>query len=116
MRPVFLWYLFVTASQPTHAVSQSLFAQILQEWKALAVLGTPILIAQLAQMANGVIDTMMAGHASARDLAAVGIGTSIWIPVLLFFFGTLGALQPLVSEHRGAERLSRIMPLTWQGI
>lgn len=96
--------------------SPSLITQTLQEWKALFVLGGPILIAQLAQMANGVVDTMMAGHASARDLAAVGIGTGIWGPVLLFFIGVLSALQPLVSGHRGAENHTRIMPVTWQGL
>lgn len=80
------------------------------------MLGAPILVAQLAQMANGVVDTMMAGHASARDLAAVGIGTGIWAPVLLFFIGVLSALQPLISGHRGAENYTRIMPVTWQGL
>lgn len=80
------------------------------------MLGLPIMVAQLAQMANGVVDTMMAGHASARDLAAVGIGTGIWGPVLLFFIGVLSALQPLVSGHRGADNHSRIMPVTWQGL
>ncbi len=90
--------------------------KILSEWKALAILGAPILVAQLAQMANGVVDTMMAGHASARDLAAVGIGTGIWIPVLLFFTGILSALQPLVSGHRGANHPHKIVPTTWQGV
>ncbi len=104
--------LIVNSALPT----PSLLTQTLQEWRALALLGGPILIAQLAQMANGVVDTIMAGHASARDLAAVGIGTGIWVPVLLFCIGTLSSLQPLVSGYRGAENFSRIMPLTWQGI
>lgn len=99
-----------------HTSSPSPLAQTLQEWKILALLGAPIMVAQLAQMANGVIDTMMAGHASPRDLAAVGIGTGIWGPVLLFFIGVLSALQPLVSGHRGAEAHARIMPVTWQGL
>lgn len=98
------------------ASSPSLISQTLHEWKTLALLGLPILVAQLAQMANGVVDTMMAGHASARDLAAVGIGTGIWAPVLLFFIGLLSALQPLISGHRGAENHGRIMPITWQGL
>jgi MATE family multidrug resistance protein len=89
---------------------------ILREWRTLALLGGPILVAQLAQMANGVIDTVMAGHASAQDLAGVGIGTSIWIPLLLFFVGTLNALQPTISGLRGAGRPKEIMPLAWQGI
>lgn len=99
---------------PDH--NQSLVARTLHEWKQLAVLGAPILIAQLAQMANGVIDTVMAGHASAEDLAGVAIGASLWVPVLLFFAGVLGALQPSISGHRGAGELHKIMPTTWQGI
>lgn len=102
--------------QPLPPARQGRLAAILLEWKTLAILGAPILIAQLAQMANGVIDTVMAGHASAEDLAGVGIGTSLWVPVLLFFIGTLNALQPTISGHRGAGQLDRIMPVTWQGL
>jgi len=102
--------------QPLPDHNQSLGARTLHEWKQLAVLGAPILVAQLAQMANGVIDTMMAGHASAEDLAGVAIGASLWVPVLLFFAGVLGALQPSISGHRGASELHKIMPTTWQGI
>jgi multidrug resistance protein, MATE family len=100
----------------TATASPKLIRETLQEWRALAQLGAPILVAQLAQMANGVVDTIMAGHASARDLAAVGIGTGIWVPVLLFFIGTLSALQPLISGYCGAKNLARVMPITWQGI
>ncbi len=99
---------------PNHQLS--LLARIQLEWKQLALLGAPILIAQLAQMANGVIDTVMAGHASAEDLAGVGIGTSLWVPTLLFFAGILGAMQPTISGHRGAEEWQKIMPTCWQGI
>ncbi len=102
--------------QPLPPARQGRLAAIFLEWKTLAILGAPILIAQLAQMANGVIDTVMAGHASAEDLAGVGIGTSLWVPVLLFFIGTLNALQPTISGHRGAGQLDRIMPVTWQGL
>ncbi|HSC67630.1 MAG TPA: MATE family efflux transporter [Cellvibrio sp.] len=99
---------------PDH--NQSLVMRTLHEWKQLTILGAPILIAQLAQMANGVVDTVMAGHASAKDLAGVGIGTSLWVPILLFFNGTLNALQPIISGHRGAGDLRKIMPATWQGL
>lgn len=92
------------------------WAQILVEWKTLGLLGGPILIAQLAQMANGVIDTIMAGHYSARDLAAVGIGSSLWMPILLFFFGVLSALQPSIAGYLGAGQERRIIPTTWQGL
>jgi len=103
-----------TNSSP--ARPQTLVARTLHEWKTLAVLGTPILIAQLAQMSNGVIDTVMAGHATAVDLAGVAIGLSIWAPLLMFFTGTLSALQPMISGHRGAGEVDRLMPTTWQGL
>ncbi len=90
--------------------------KIFQEWRTLATLGGPILITQLSQMANGVIDTVMAGHYSAQDLAGVAIGNSFWMPVFLFFIGILTALQPTISMHRGAQALHKIAPVTWQGI
>ncbi|MFO8141768.1 MAG: MATE family efflux transporter [Marinobacter sp.] len=102
--------------QPLPEVRQSLVQRTLTEWKTLAILGGPILIAQVAQMANGVIDTVMAGHASAEDLAAVGIGSSLWMPLFLFFMGLLGALQPIISGYNGARTTSKIMPATWQGL
>lgn len=46
---------------------------------SLLRLAWPVLVAQLAVVANGVIDTMMAGRFSAVDLAAVGIGASIYV-------------------------------------
>jgi MATE family multidrug resistance protein len=102
--------------QPLPDVHVSRLARVLTEWKTLALLGSPILVAQLAQMANGVIDTIMAGHVSAEDLAAVGIGTSLWIPLFLFFVGILSALQPIISGHNGSRALDKIMPVTWQGL
>lgn len=102
--------------QPLPERRQPLIQRTLSEWRTLALLGGPILIAQVAQMANGVIDTVMAGHASAEDLAAVGIGSSLWMPLFLFFMGMLGALQPIISGYNGARALERIMPTTWQGL
>jgi len=104
------------ADQPLPEVRKSLVSRTLTEWKTLAMLGGPILIAQLAQMANGVIDTVMAGHASAEDLAGVGIGSSLWAPLFLFFMGMLGALQPIISGYNGARTPEKIMPATWQGL
>ncbi|MHA7926127.1 MAG: MATE family efflux transporter [Marinobacter sp.] len=102
--------------QPLPEPRQPLVARTLTEWRTLAILGGPILIAQVAQMANGVIDTIMAGHASAEDLAAVGIGSSLWMPLFLFFMGMLGALQPIISGYNGAREVEKIMPATWQGL
>jgi len=65
-------------------------------------LAWPVLIAQLAVMANGVIDTVMAGRLSPVDLAAVGIGSSIYFTVFVTALGVLIALTPNVAHLYGA--------------
>ena len=64
----------------------------------------PVLVAQLAVMANGVIDTIMAGRLSAVDLAGVGIGASIYITIFVTVTGVLLALTPTVAQLQGAGR------------
>ncbi len=49
----------------------------------------PVLVAQLALMANSVIDTAMAGRLSAVDLAAVGIGGAIMGTVVVSLISVL---------------------------
>mgnify|MGYP002662272008 CR=1 FL=1 len=44
------------------------------ELKQLFNLMIPILITQFAQAGFGLIDTIMAGHLSAQDLAAIAVG------------------------------------------
>lgn len=64
----------------------------------------PILLGQLASMAYGVLDTMMAGHSSPTDLAAIGLGASIYSSVFVSLIGVVGALNPIIAHHYGAGR------------
>ena len=57
------------------------------EFKALAHLAWPLLIAQVTQTLMGVSDTIMAGRFSATDMAAVAIGFSFTMPMLVFIQG-----------------------------
>ena len=72
--------------------------------RELLRLGWPVLIAQLAVMANSVIDTIMAGRYGTLDLAAVGIGSSIYFSVFVALMGVLLALTPIVAHLHGAGR------------
>jgi MATE family multidrug resistance protein len=71
-------------------------------------LAWPVLIGQAAVMGSGVIDTLMAGRLSSVDLAAVGIGASIYVTVIMAMIGVLLALTPVVSHHYGARRFAEI--------
>jgi len=76
--------------------------------RALLRLAGPIFVAQLAVMGLAVIDTMMAGRLSAADLAAVAIGSSIYVSVYVAFMGILQALTPIAGHHYGAGRFTEI--------
>jgi MATE family multidrug resistance protein len=67
-------------------------------------LAWPVLVAQLAMMANAVIDTAMAGRLSAIDLASVGIAASIMSTVLMTLISVLLALPlpPIIAHLYGA--------------
>ncbi|MBE5251512.1 MATE family efflux transporter [Mixta sp. Marseille-Q2057] len=63
----------------------------------------------------GFVDTIMAGAVSATDMAAVAVGTSIWLPAILFGHGLLLALTPTVAQLNGSGRRDRIAEQIRQG-
>ena len=78
------------------------------ETRALFVIAWPMIIAQLAQMGTGVVDTVMAGHYSSVDLAAIAIGYNIWLPLLLLFIGMMLGATVIIAQDYGAGRVERI--------
>ena len=82
----------------------------------VAVLAWPILIGQLAVIANGVIDTMMTARYSATDLAALGLGASIYISVFVGLSGVMQALSPTIGQLYGARKLDAIGFEVRQGV
>lgn len=85
------------------------------EARQLLALAIPVMIAQIAQTSMGFVDTVMAGGYSATDMAAVAIGTSIWLPAILFGHGLLLALTPVIAQLNGSGRRERIHHQVRQG-
>lgn len=86
------------------------------EGRALLKLAIPILTAHLSQQALSFIDTVMAGRVSATDLAGVAVGSSLWIPILLFVYGVLLAVTPMVAQLHGSGQAGETGPLTRRGM
>ncbi len=80
----------------------------LQDIRRITHLAAPVLVGQLAVIAFGVIDTIMSGRASATDLAAVGLGGSIYVTVYVSLMGVLQALAPVAGQLYGANRSAEI--------
>lgn len=87
-----------------------------QECKRILLMALPIVIAQFAQTANGFVDTVMAGRVSPDDLAAVAVGSAIWVPVFLFLVGVMQGLTPFVAQFRGQSDHSAIGAVVQQGL
>jgi len=86
------------------------------EIKKLFQLMLPILVTQFAQAGLGLIDTIMAGHLSPTDLAAIAVGVGLWIPIMLLFSGIMIATTPLVAEANGARDFNNIPTIARQSL
>lgn len=79
-----------------------------QHGRKIALLAWPILLGQLAVIANGVIDTAMTARFSSTDLAALAVGSSIYISIFVGLNGVLHALSPVIGQLFGAKRFTEI--------
>jgi MATE family multidrug resistance protein len=63
-----------------------------------------------------VTDTLVAGRSSPEALAALSVGSSLYITVFVALMGVLQALLPILSEHVGAGRKHAIGHCFEQGL
>lgn len=63
-----------------------------------------VLVGQLAVMAYGVTDTLVAARHSSEALAALSVGSAVYISIFVALNGMLQALLPVWAEHHGAGR------------
>nr|WP_244302805.1 MATE family efflux transporter [Pseudomonas saxonica] len=90
--------------------------RVTTEVRALLALALPIIVSQVATTAMGFVDAVMAGRVGPRDLAAVALGNSIWVPVFLLMSGILLATTPKVAQRFGADTHSDIGPIVRQAL
>ncbi|MET3389827.1 MATE family multidrug resistance protein [Variovorax sp. 1140] len=63
-----------------------------------------VLVGQLAVMAFGVTDTIVAGRYSEHALAALSVGAAVFVSVYVSLMGVLQALLPVWAELHGGGR------------
>ncbi len=86
------------------------------EAKRLLKLGVPVYIAQLASTGMTFADTVMTGQASAVDMAAVAVSSSVWHPISLFGVGILLVLTPFSAQLVGEGKANETPHILRQGI
>ena len=75
-----------------------------------------VLVGQLAVMAFGITDTIVAGRFSDTALAALAVGSATYITVHITLMGMLQALLPVWAELQGANRASAVGPSVRQAL
>ena len=78
------------------------------EFRQLIKIGIPIFGSQLSYALMGTTDTIIAGRASANDLAGLAVGTAFSNTVWFFFTGIIFAVTPIVAQLYGAKKFLEI--------
>ncbi len=78
------------------------------EFKTIARHAGTVLVGQLATMAYGVTDTIVAGRYAEASLAALSVGSAIYMSVYVGLMSVLQALLPVFSEMHGARQPTQL--------
>lgn len=78
------------------------------ERRVIAQHAATVLAGQLAVMAFGVTDTIVAGRYAEGALAALSVGSAIFISVYVSLMGMMQALLPVWAELHGAQRTAEV--------
>lgn len=82
----------------------------------ISSLAIPIVIGQLASIANPVLDTMMVARVSAIDLGALSVGASIYVSLYVGLNGVMQSLTPTFGQMYGAGRFKEMGQEAKQGV
>ena len=82
--------------------------RVLADAKRLISVAWPLILNNVFNIGVNVADTVMAGNLGATQLAAVALGSSIWITVFLAGLGVIMALGPIVAQQYGAGENTQI--------
>ncbi len=78
------------------------------EWRWITGHAATVLVGQLAVMAFGVTDTVLAGRYAESALAALSVGSAYYISVFVALMGIMQALLPVWAELHGARRQAEV--------
>ena len=78
------------------------------EFKIITRHALSVLAGQLATMSFGVTDTIVAGQFAEASLAALSVGSAIYMSVFVGLMGVLQALLPIWAELHGAKQSHKV--------
>jgi MATE family multidrug resistance protein len=79
----------------------------LVEARALAILGAPLILTQLAQMAMPTTDVLLIGYLGEAPLAAAALAHTVYVFAWLIGLGPASAVAPIIAQILGAHPANR---------
>ncbi|HEY2558689.1 MAG TPA: MATE family efflux transporter [Caldimonas sp.] len=76
-----------------------------QGMRRIAPLAWPVFVGQVAVLAFSTIDTVMVARTTATDLAALAIGSAVYISIFVGLMGIVLAVSPITGQLFGAGKL-----------
>lgn len=92
------------------------FRTYLPFYKRNLKVALPVILTQLGAALVGLADSIMVGHYSTTDLAAVSFSNAIFFTVMVFSMGTMMGVTPLVGYSYGAKEEDRITSYWTNGL
>ncbi|MCA1928127.1 MAG: MATE family efflux transporter [Calditerrivibrio sp.] len=89
--------------------------EVLKEIRSISYIAFPIMVAFISHLFMGFTDNVMAGRYSSIDLAAISIGSAIWMPLYLFFSAVLSAITPMMAMMIGEGEVKKQKDLLYTG-
>ncbi|MBE2187262.1 MAG: MATE family efflux transporter [Rhodothermales bacterium] len=87
-----------------------------REIRATLTLAAPVVLAQLAQVSLGFVDTVMVGRLGPEALAGVALGASMFFTLGLFGLGVVLAVGPMAAQAVGAGKPDEAAHAARQGL
>ncbi|WP_168893784.1 MATE family efflux transporter [Enterobacteriaceae endosymbiont of Donacia cincticornis] len=84
------------------------------EIKKLFSITIPIILTQIAYLLISIINMIISNSFDKIDMAAISIGTSIWLPLLLFCHGIFLSLIPIITKLHGSNKQRKIIEYVQQ--
>ena len=79
-------------------------AALLHDARRIVPLAWPVFVGQVAVLAFGTVDTLIASRASPLDLAALAIGSAVYVTVFIALMGMVLAVGPIAGQLFGAGK------------
>jgi MATE family multidrug resistance protein len=79
-------------------------------------LAWPVAVGQVAMLSYATLDTLLMARQSATELAALAVGSAVYVTVFVGLMGVLLAVGPIVGQLFGAQRLHDAGHQAWQAL